>query len=217
MHGERTWRDRLQAKWATAVHAARAASASFFDLYRWGRAPRPAAAAPAALPGSMKPRLKGSQAGYCSIATTTSSIAGIDEAPRPAAAAPAAAAALPGSMKVSRACMRFICGCLLIAVLVLRATSPATSSSGAGSIAGVDEAPPERKPSWLLQHRHHDQQHCRHRRSPATSSSGAGSSSSSSIAGVDEAPRPAAAAPAAAAALPGSMKPRDQQQQQQSQ
>ncbi|KAE9070337.1 hypothetical protein PF002_g28123 [Phytophthora fragariae] len=96
MHGERTWRDRLQAKWATTVHAARAASASFFDLYRWGRAPRPAAAAPTALPGSMKPRLKGSQAGYCSIATTTSSIAGIDEAPRPAAAAPAAtAAALP--------------------------------------------------------------------------------------------------------------------------
>ncbi|KAE9172635.1 hypothetical protein PF005_g26621 [Phytophthora fragariae] len=138
MHGERTWRDRLQAKWATTVHAARAASASFFDLYRWGRAPRPAAAAPTALPGSMKPRLKGSQAGYCSIATTTSSIAGIDEAPRPAAAAPAAtAAALPDE--------------------------PQQDGAGASSIiAGVD-ASPAWKPSWPLPHRHHDQQkqHCR--------------------------------------------------------
>ncbi|KAE9080661.1 hypothetical protein PF007_g22958 [Phytophthora fragariae] len=55
--------------------------------------------------------------------------------------------------------------------------SPATSSSsGAGSSssrnAGVDEAPPGRKPSWPLQHRHDDQQrrrrqqqHCRTRHS----------------------------------------------------
>ncbi|KAE8957904.1 hypothetical protein PR002_g31036 [Phytophthora rubi] len=42
--------------------------------------------------------------------------------------------------------MRFICGCLLIAVPCLGATSPAW------------------KPSWPLPHRHHDQQqqqHCR--------------------------------------------------------
>nr|KAE8920240.1 hypothetical protein PF009_g29462 [Phytophthora fragariae] len=97
--------------------------------------------------------------------------------------------------------------------------SPATSSSsGAGSSssrnAGVDEAPPGRKPSWPLQHRHDDQQrrrrqqqHCRTRhskmelvqaslipgfvplgKSPATSSSSGAGSSSSRNAGVDEAP-----------------------------
>ncbi|KAE8958778.1 hypothetical protein PF011_g30645 [Phytophthora fragariae] len=88
-----------------------------------------------------QPRLKGSQAGYCSIATTTSSIAGIDEAPRPAAAAPAAtAAALPDEPQ----------------------QDGAGASSSSSIIAGVD-ASPAWKPSWPLPHRHHDQQkqHCR--------------------------------------------------------
>ncbi|KAE8882115.1 hypothetical protein PF003_g33881 [Phytophthora fragariae] len=60
-----------------------------------------------------QPRLKGSQAGYCSIATTTSSIAGIDE----------------GKPRVHAVHLRLFTDCCI----VLRATSPATSSSGAGS------------------------------------------------------------------------------------